>query len=168
MCEGCPRQRVSSRASQHSQNAAVQKSLKDYYCQMRFPREFSRQAIGLPRPDPAFTQGGRGGINIWICTPSSYPDYKLSAGAPPCTDVHCTAPRQREVERDRARADECPRHASDDVFCSLLSCFWRVCRLTCAHVRDYFTQSTALTSTRHPPSPTMAQERPRHGASAVL
>jgi len=25
-----------------------------------------------------FTQGGRGGINIWICTPSSYPDYKLS------------------------------------------------------------------------------------------
>ena len=25
-----------------------------------------------------FTQGGRGGIYIWICTLSSYPDFKLS------------------------------------------------------------------------------------------
>ena len=25
-----------------------------------------------------FTQGGRGGIKIWICTHSAYPDFKLS------------------------------------------------------------------------------------------
>jgi len=39
---------ASSRASQLSQNAAVQKSLKDYSCQMRFPREVIRGCSNRP------------------------------------------------------------------------------------------------------------------------
>ena len=49
-------------------------------CPARPPRYLCATPGVFKRIDLSyFTQGGRGGINIWICTPHfSYPDFKLS------------------------------------------------------------------------------------------
>jgi len=48
-------------------------------CPARPPRYLCATPGVFKRIDFYFTQVGRGGINIWICTPHfSYPDFKLS------------------------------------------------------------------------------------------
>jgi len=44
--------------------------------------------------------GSRGGINIWICTQSSYPDFKLCAACDVC--VHKDF-KERDVEKTALR-----------------------------------------------------------------